>query len=468
MKMQRTPSVQKRVSSAWFALVMMAMTTLTVGAQIRIPKIPRPRPTQPTQPAPTSPAEPGQPPPSSPARRDNPRQRAGETETTMQPAGNFIDDGYTWFEAVSTEELNAQHRPVTTGWALSSQLRLIGDYPKRSGFKVIVSRAGNALATTRCEAFKYDSEPRKSVLSQIVTISCLDKTKTVKELGKFDVEIIAINGDNDAETSVRKYKIDVLKVDRIGGGFSNPQPDAPHYYISRHAEAPVSFLFLRPSNAHSYIGYDERSPIKNKNTVEIYFNLSPSADEKMREGYLSCAVDGKQLEMPGPRPYADKTELSADRHYEEVYTDRLAPAYKSGTPYRDEVRFSMMRMVLPLTFGTDGDSSRLTMKNYPGNWQCSLMSNGETWRTWRWTVGRDGMPIKHAEQNGNVNLSYNTYLIDTEIPAGGSKLDKRLASTSAAEGLFYGRPWTSAEGRAMAAKVPTKGSPAPVPSNKVK
>ncbi len=447
-------------------LLTLTLTTCTVSAQIRIPRIPRPHPNQPTQP--TTPTQPAEPSSTSPAPTEGRRQRAAEPETTSQPAGNFIDDGYTWFEAVSTEALSAQHRPVTTGWALSSELRLIGDYPKRSGFKVIVARAGKALATTHCETYKYDRDARQSVLSQIVTVTCLDKTSAIKELGKFDVEIIAINGDNDAEASIRKYKIEVLKVDRIGGGFSNPQPDAPHYYISRHAEASVSFLFLRPSRAFSYIGYGDRSPTINTNTVEIYFNLSPSKEgENIRDGYLSCAVDGKHLDLPGGQPYADKTAISTERHYEEVYTDRLAPAYKNGTPYRDEIRFTMMRMVLPLTFGADGNHSRLTMKDYPGNWQCSLMSNGETWRTWRWTIGRDGMPVKHAEQNGNVNLSYNTYLIDTEIPAGGSVLDKRLAPTSAA-GLCYGQPWTSAEGRAMAAKVPTKGNPAPVPSTKVK
>ena len=108
------------------------------------------------------------------------------------------------------------------------------------------------------------------------------------------------------------------------------------------------------------------------------------------------------------------------------------------------------------------------MKDYPGQWQCNWMSNGETWRAWRWIVGSDGMPIKHAEQNGNINLFYNSYLIDTEIPAGGSSLDKRIAPTSATDGLFYGQPWTTAEGKAMAAKVPTKGDAAPVPSNKIK
>jgi len=78
------------------------------------------------------------------------------------------------------------------------------------------------------------------------------------------------------------------------------------------------------------------------------------------------------------------------------------------------------------------------------------------------------MATKHPEQNGNVNLFYNSYLLDTEIPAGGTLIVKRLVPVSAAEGLFSGLPWTTPEGKAMAAKVPTKGTPAPVPSNKLK
>lgn len=112
--------------------------------------------------------------------------------------------------------------------------------------------------------------------------------------------------------------------------------------------------------------------------------------------------------------------------------------------------------------------SSLNMSKYPGNWECSLREKGETWRKWRWTIGRDGMGVKHPEQNGNVNLYYNSYLIDTEIPAGGSTKDKRLAPTSLADGFFYGQPWTTPEGKAMAAKAPTKGSPTPLPSNKIK
>jgi len=51
--------------------------------------------------------------------------------------------------------------------------------------------------------------------------------------------------------------------------------------------------------------------------------------------------------------------------------------------------------------------------------------------------------------------------------AGGSPLDKRLLPLPA-NGLFYGQPWRSPEGKAMASRVPKKGDPAPVPSTSVR
>jgi hypothetical protein len=123
----------------------------------------------------------------------------------------------------------------------------------------------------------------------------------------------------------------------------------------------------------------------------------------------------------------------------------------------------------PLTWGRARDTNRLALEDYPGSWECSLVNNGEVWRTWRWKVGADGKVEMHPEQKAGVGLGYNTYLIDMEIPAGGSPMDKRLVpGESVAKGLFYGIPWTSAEGKATAAKVPKKGEPFSLPSNMVK
>ncbi len=390
---------------------------------------------------------------------------AGQPASPSKTAGgSYVDDGFTWFEAVGFQEY-VNGAPVTMGWALKSSIRLIGEFPNRSAFKMVVARAGKPVTSTRCEGYPTNSNG----VSFLWTIECWKKDTATKEIGKFEVQVFAINGDTDAETLVRTYKIDVLEATRVRGGTTNSTPDAPHYYISRHAEAPVSFLFLRPRLTFSYVGWGDRSPRIDANTVEIYYNLSPTKEGKgVPHGYLRCSVDGKRLEMPGPQPYADQAISNTDRRYEVIYTDRLAAQYKAGPEFKDPVEFTMVRLVLPLTFGEGRNTNRLSMNDYPGNWECSLMNNGDIWRTWRWKVGRDGMPEMHAEQKGNVNLYYNSYLIDTQIPAAGTILDKRLAPVSLAEGLFYGQKWTTTEGKAMAAKVPTKGSPAPIPSDKIK
>ncbi len=166
--------------------------------------------------------------------------------------------------------------------------------------------------------------------------------------------------------------------------------------------------------------------------------------------------------MPGPMPYADQAVSQTVRWYQEIYQDRIAPKFKAGMPYQEEIRFQMVKLQMPLTWGKIRDSNRLALEDYPENWECSLMNNGEIWRTWRWKIGANGMPETHAEQKGNINLGYNTFLVNTEIPVGGSVLDARL--TGASQNLFYGQPWTSAEGKAMANKVPKKGNPYPIPS----
>lgn len=135
----------------------------------RLRRILRPKTNQPSQPAAQPPTQPAQPQPRTPGAPRGPPAGGVPPAPAAEsvPVGNYIDDGFTWFEAVGTEELDARHHPVTSGWYLNSQLRLVGDYPGRSAFKVVVSRAGRALATTRCEAERYEPE-RGGGVGQVV------------------------------------------------------------------------------------------------------------------------------------------------------------------------------------------------------------------------------------------------------------------------------------------------------------
>jgi hypothetical protein len=228
---------------------------------------------------------------------------------------------------------------------------------------------------------------------------------------------------------------------------------------------------MRPGGTFDYFHINGNTAQSNQ--VEIYFNLSPT-----KQGWglpyaaLRCSVNGTRIKLREAGSQTDIVSSSTDqgRQSYEIYSDRIAPPYSAGGPvYEDDFGFRIYRATLPLTYGTESASpNRTNLKEYPGNWECSISENGNVLRTWRWTVGSDGMPVKHAEQNGNVNLYSNAYVIETEIPTGGTIYDKHLAPVSATDGLFYGQKWTSAEGKAMAGRVPTKGALLPVPSNKAK
>jgi len=392
----------------------------------------------------------------------------GANAASSVARSGVVDDGFTWFEAVSTEALGQNNVPYSTGWVLKSHVRVFGDYPNRSAIKLVVGRAGKAVTTTRCETDSYHAGPQDIDESYMWTNECWRKDTATKETGAFDVQVFTVNGDTDEEKLVRTYKLEVRTANRVKPGQA-PGDGPPHYYIPRHAEAPVSFMFLRPRNYTSYFDWSSRPDRAGANLVELNFSLSPSdIGMNLPHGYMRCSVDGKRLSMPGPMPYADQALSTAVRSFQVIYTDRLAPQYKRGTEYRDEIGFRMVTLKAPLTWGKVRETNRLALEDYPGNWECSLMNNGEVWRTWRWKIGANGMPDMHPEQKGNVNLYFNSFIVDMEIPAGGSPLDKRLVPEATPKGLFYGQPWTSAEGKAMAARTPKKGNPFPVPSTQAR
>jgi hypothetical protein len=376
-----------------------------------------------------------------------------------------VDDGFTWFEAVNGEALGPNNIPISTGWYLKSFVRILGEYPHRSAIKLVVSKSGTTVATTRCETSIYLNSNNALDESFMMTADCWRKDAATKETGVFDVQVFTIDGNTDEEKLVRTYKIDVRTVNRVRSG-QEAGLAPPQYYINRHAEAPVSFLVLRPRGYAGYFNWSSSPDRLGANHVEFYYSLSPSeVGKNLPHCYMRVTVNGKRLSLPGPMPYADQALSSAQHSYVVIHQDRIAKKYERGTEYRDEIGFRMVKLQAPLTWGEKQDraDNRLALEDYPGNWECSLMNNGEVWRTWRFTVGSDGKPQLHPEQKTNINLAYNSYLVDMEIPVGGSALDGRLAGASPS--LFYGLAWTSAEGKAMANRVPKKGNPFPVPSN---
>jgi hypothetical protein len=264
---------------------------------------------------------------------------------------------------------------------------------------------------------------------------------------------------------VRSYEIEVRKVDRVRGPVTNPQPDVPNYYISRHSEALSSIIYLRPQGTDPYV-IDTRPDTFGENRVEIIYNTS-TTDEGQGIGgensFLRCAVDGQKLELKNDRVSNNRPTARA---YQEIHTDRLLPEFRRGTEYKDEINFRQYYVVLPLTWGRQGMYQNFTkLEEHPGRWECTYREGVNVVRTWRWTVRADGSVAPYPEESSSgLTLFPGAHLIETEIPAGGSFIDRRIFPEAVKGGFFYGHKWQSPEGRAMAAKIPAKGKPWPVPS----
>ena len=373
-----------------------------------------------------------------------------------------VDDGFTWFESFAvSENIGVNQAPVAMGWTLKYWVRVIGNYPNGSGLNFVVSKGGKQLFSTQCQTFVYRRSGNDVDESFMRTAECWNGKSVTKETGEFDVEVFTVNGDTKAEKLVRTYKIDVRPIGRVPSG-QQPGTEPPRYIINRHNEAPVAFIFLRPTGYIPYFDVADRPDRSGENLIELHYSLSPSDEGVVPpHGEVACTVNGSPVPMPGPLPYATQAVSKYERRHREIYQDRIAAKYKAGLPYEEEISFEMVKTSLPITWRKTREN-RPAIEAYKGNWECKIASGGVVWRTIRFKVGPNGMPELHPEQRGNINLGYDTFLVDMEIPTGGSFLDKRLTGPS--NSLFYGQPWSSPEGKAMAGRVPRKGTPFPVPS----
>ena len=376
---------------------------------------------------------------------------------------NVMDDGFTFFEATPVTEYNDKSSGyISKGWTLTANLRAFGTFPNNSGFKIEVAQNGKALATYTCQGKVHrkaespvrevKNAPDDDSMSTETGGTCGgSKDVFVKGPGKYDVNVFTINGSNDNETAVRTYKINVHEAKMTRPGNVAGPSD---FYIQRYAESPVAILYLRPGLGTGRVkgDYHEKGPGTTlKGNVDIYFSIAKNENSNgagfAGVPYVRCTVNGQAVNFQNNGEVKDASMRGDKAEYK-----------RDGKP-TEYIGFYSYWINLPINWRGNGGTGNPNMESQTGEWKCDLRDGVKTVRTFRWNVGSDGFPKEHSEQTGgNINLSWGAYLIDTEIPAGGSSMDQRLLPIPGA-GLFYGIPWTSAEGKKMAGNVPNVGEP---------
>jgi hypothetical protein len=270
--------------------------------------------------------------------------------------------------------------------------------------------------------------------------TCSNKDKPIKEIGWMDVEIYFVNGDTDEETLVRTHKIDVHRVAQIKGYKGSTYPGVSEFFIQRYAEAAVGIIHTSAGKYHSLSPYSNPSFQAVPERLVVLMPYVPESKTYYKT-FLRCSVNGERINIA-----RDSAQLSSSNTGSFVETALMS---RNDPRYNERITFTYLEATLPVN---------LT----PGKWECSFIENGQTYRTIRFEVGADNKIVPHPEQkNGNINLFHRTFLVDVEIPDGGSAIDGRSMPMPDA-GIFYGIPWSTPEGKAAAARVPKKGKPFPV------
>jgi hypothetical protein len=386
------------------------------------------------------------------------------------PQGLVFDDGFTWIECKNFE--TTEDNVAVGRWVPEMNLRILGQVPARSGWKVVVKKDGKSLAEYLNDGFPVSLARGPAIGMNIV--GWWKATPKLQAEGLLDFEVYYIDGKSDKEYLAKTLKVDVRRADRVRGGPGSREAGAPSYYVNRHGEVLSTLLYFREVEFPSYTQMNGLTYYSDR-VVELILNYSENQDfAGPTLGRLRVEVDGKEIEMTVPNNTVIQDEMGYGEQagkYNVEYSDRAADKYfQGGTAYKERIGFSRRVMVLPLQWGPKPDRrppSKVFTNDHPGEWKVTYIINRKPVRVWRFKIDRNGLPVPHAEQTkGGLNLLPNAVLVDTEIPGEGGDFDGRLTPEFVTQGGFFGRPWASDSLKTLSAKVPSKGTPFPVASDK--
>ena len=403
------------------------------------------------------------------------------------PDGVILDDGYTWFSVKSVDE-PVDGKATDRGWSLQYTVRFVGDIPAFSAARTIVSKDGKTLADVRRSEAQGHSDSNLNAGKWLA----LRKSQVADDLiigdGVYDVALYYVDGATDKEYLAREYKLDIRKVHRQHQlRFINP----PHYYVNHHGNIKDAIISQRQGDEGSYLGsYDgfkggqgggpgvtganNTGMFSQRNWVSalVYLvrdddlslsNVETSSGSRIAGtvGYLTAEVDGEAIKLTHPElRFQDAVYVTLRNSEIVIHTDRYAEQYHRGTENREPLGFARYLLNFSLTWGPTEQrvESYVALDDHPGDWVLNWVANGETIRTWQFTVGDNGLIQPHDdESDAELTFPARTHLVEMAIPSDGSSVDSRLTADFVDDFAFYGLGLP----RSLTDDVPRKNNPFP-------
>ncbi|MEI8257574.1 MAG: hypothetical protein WCJ30_18015, partial [Deltaproteobacteria bacterium] len=102
------------------------------------------------------------------------------------------------------------------------------------------------------------------------------------------------------------------------------------------------------------------------------------------------------------------------------------------------------RVPFPASHSGYNTTNTTFLGEHPGLWSCDLRVDGNTLRTFRFTVTPDGMVVPHAEQQGptGMRLLNGVSMVDVRLP-NPDTFDAVVNPAAIRAGSQYGRRWAN-------------------------
>lgn len=261
--------------------------------------------------------------------------------------------------------------------------------------------------------------------------------------GAIQVEVYYVSDATDAEHLARTHVIEILETTRFRG---NGSQEPSEFVVNLHGRQPAVLIERVSQDTPTFYkaagGYGVSYP-----TVALNLQVSDGLPADLQ---LRCTVDGNPIA-------ADRRDIDRGQriHAATATEARVVARNRNET---EEIRWSTFQVFLPLTWGTEDTQGRARIDEHDGRWECVLRDGQRNdFLTFSFTTA-GGVIAPHVEEAAGLSLPPNVHLVEARFHthAALERTDPSVTQTS-----FFGRPWATEEGRAMARALPAIGTPYP-------
>lgn len=334
-----------------------------------------------------------------------PSAETHEPPVWAEPTGDFIrvsssgDDGYTLYN---------------TFWAF-------GVGSKADRFRAEVVQGGKVLGTDECSGTYHED-------LQATHGNC--GVRKVKAKGAIELRVIYEDDATDKAYLVKTYPLTIRAWKGNGDSYAYLPDDALAMAYANHVTAGDSKLSPR-------------------------FDLWTTDDDALgRTMAFRCTVDGKKI--PDIEGSTTGTFLTPD--------DSQTSYMRGGGNTNIGYSYRHIAILMKATFGPAlKEPYYPQLVDHPGAWDCNLRADGKVFRTFTFTVNKEGR-IEASELQTKATKPFRTMpgqvVVDMKIPKD-TPYEKRLRNDAMKKSIGFGTPWPESPKtkEAQAALPPTKGTP---------